>query len=124
MEAKESLSDHDNVPMTAPEFDQDFECREDDSVSLDGGEEFSAFLKWGESWLPPLPLRWRVEGMCKPSPVQTIVRTHLPLYPDCIAELSIPQSSNRSMPVFVQKLGRCIAGTPNLQTEPYRFLYK
>lgn len=41
MEAKESLSDHDNVPLTASEFDQDFECREDDSVSLDGGEEFS-----------------------------------------------------------------------------------
>lgn len=41
MEAKESLTDHDNVPLTAIEFDQDFECSEDDSVSLDRGEEFS-----------------------------------------------------------------------------------
>lgn len=41
------MCDHNNVPMTAPEFYRDFDCLEDDSVS--------------KSRLPPRSLRWWVD---------------------------------------------------------------
>lgn len=56
VEAEEVVGDFDNVPLTVPEFNQDFECCENDSVSLDAGKEFSDdFFQAGQITASPLP---------------------------------------------------------------------
>ncbi|RXN07737.1 Glycosyltransferase LARGE1 [Labeo rohita] len=112
------------IPLMAPEFGREFCCRDDDSVSLDAGEEFSddafqagqipvspsfseaaggseagedpfmdlyrrAAEKLSVEWPVPPPVQKSSRfGGFYLSPVQTVVRTRLPLYPDCVAELT------------------------------------
>lgn len=62
IEAEESLCDHNNVSMTAPEFYYDFDCLEDDCILLHVDKEFSEdIFQVSKSQLPPRSLRWRMD---------------------------------------------------------------
>ncbi|KAI7814652.1 hypothetical protein IRJ41_023079 [Triplophysa rosa] len=108
------------VPMNIPEF----VYQEDDSVSLDAGEDFyddtlqagqmqdspsasvetggvdtGAAEKLSVDWLAPPPVqRDSCFGGFYLAPMQTVVRTRLPLYPDCLAELTSSWSKPTSPP--------------------------